>query len=87
MYRHDKDGAAEVGPSAEEVEVGDFLVGVFFGDLGLDELVLCQHVWVIGVTMGVQLGECLETIVCPIMVAEPSVRYRQSCTFFLPRFS
>ena len=53
---HDENGSSGVGPTAEKVDIGDFLVGVFVGDLSLDELVLCEDVGIVSVTVGVQLG-------------------------------
>lgn len=51
LDHHDKDGAAEVGPALEEVQVGFVLLGVLLSNLGLDEVELCNNVGVVDVAM------------------------------------
>lgn len=73
LDRHDENRAADVGPAAEEVEIGDFPLGVLLGDLRLDEIVLGEDVWIARVAVGVQLSESLEPFVSAVVVTEPSV--------------
>ena len=59
MDGHDEDCAAEIGPAAKEVEIGDLLVRMFFCDLRLDELVFGQDIRIVDVAMCVELRERL----------------------------
>ena len=72
LDHHDEDGAAQVGPAFEEVEVGLGFLGVFFGDLNLDKVVLGNDVGVIDVAVSVKFGECLQTFLPFVVIAKPA---------------
>jgi hypothetical protein len=55
---HDQNGAAEVWPATEEIEVCDFLLRSLFRYLELDEVVLSQNIWVVDVSVRVQFSKC-----------------------------
>ena len=67
-----EDGAPELGPGADQVEVGLVLGGVFFGDLGADQRVFGDDVGVVDVAVGVELGEVVQALVGHVVVAEPA---------------
>lgn len=72
LDHHDEDRAAEVGPVAEEVQIGILLLLVFFGDLVLDEVVFRDDIGIMDVTVRVQLRQVRQPLFPPVVVAQPS---------------
>ena len=77
LDHHDEDGAAQVRPPDEEVDVALGFLGVLFGNLDLDQVELGRDVGVFDVAVGVQLREVEQGLLCAVVVAEPAGAFRE----------